>query len=56
MSGRVVVMRTGMIEQIGGPREIYEKPASLFVAQFVGESNLLEGIVTQRPDEVHLHK
>jgi len=51
MSDRVVVMRAGRIEQIGGPREIYEKPASLFVAQFVGESNLLEGTVTARLDE-----
>ncbi len=50
MSDRVVVMRNGVIEQIGGPREIYEKPANLFVAQFVGESNLLEGIVTARLD------
>jgi spermidine/putrescine transport system ATP-binding protein len=50
MSDRVVVMRSGVIEQIGGPREIYEKPASLFVAQFVGESNLLEGVITERLD------
>ena len=46
MSDRVVVMRTGKIEQVGGPREIYERPVSLFVAQFVGESNLLEGVIT----------
>jgi spermidine/putrescine transport system ATP-binding protein len=50
MSDRVVVMRAGMVEQIGGPREIYELPASLFVAQFVGESNLLQGRVSERVD------
>ena len=51
MSDRIVVMRAGRVEQIGGPREIYEKPVSLFVAQFVGESNLLEGTVTARLDK-----
>ena len=54
MSDRVVVMRDGRIEQIGGPREIYEKPASLFVAQFVGESNFLEGVITHRLDATSL--
>ena len=48
MSDRVVVMNAGQIEQIGQPREIYEKPSSRFVAQFVGESNLLDGFVTER--------
>ena len=50
MSDRVVVMRTGKIEQVGGPREIYERPASRFVAQFVGESNFLDGLITGRND------
>lgn len=47
MSDRVAVMRRGVIEQIGGPREIYEQPANPYVAQFVGESNLLGGVVTR---------
>jgi spermidine/putrescine transport system ATP-binding protein len=46
MSDRVAVMRSGVIQQIGAPREIYESPANLFVAGFVGESNLLDGVVT----------
>lgn len=50
MSDRVAVMRAGVIEQIGAPREIYEHPASLFVAGFVGESNLLEGEVLGLPE------
>ena len=46
MSDRVAVMNKGAIEQIGSPREIYEKPASRFVTDFIGESNILEGQVT----------
>ncbi len=45
MSDRVAVMNAGRIEQIGSPREIYEQPASRFVADFIGETNLLEGRV-----------
>ena len=45
MSDRVVVMRSGKIEQIGTPREIYRKPATRFVAEFIGETNLLPGRV-----------
>ncbi|KAA0970423.1 ABC transporter ATP-binding protein [Aureimonas fodinaquatilis] len=45
MSDRILVMRDGRIEQDGTPREIYEKPVSRFVAEFVGETNLLEGRV-----------
>ncbi len=45
MSDRVVVMRDGVIEQLGTPAEIYERPATRFVADFVGETNLLTGRV-----------
>ncbi len=41
MSDRVVVMNQGRIEQIGTPQEIYEEPANLYVARFVGEINIL---------------
>lgn len=47
MSDRVVVMNGGRIEQIGTPREVYETPSSLFVAGFVGETNLFSGVVEQ---------
>ena len=40
MSDRVVVMNHGRIEQIGTPRDIYEEPVNLYVAQFVGEANI----------------
>ena len=47
MSDRVAVMRAGVVEQLGTPREIYERPASRFVADFIGESNFLEVAVTR---------
>lgn len=43
LSDRVAVMRNGRIEQIGSPAEIYHRPASRFVASFIGTSNLVEG-------------
>ena len=43
MSDRVVVFNQGRIEQLGTPSEVYEQPASEFVAGFVGTSNLLQG-------------
>ena len=42
MSDRVVVMRGGRIEQVDTPRGLYDRPATAFVANFLGESNLLE--------------
>ena len=49
ISDRVAVMSRGQIEQIGTPREIYKHPTSVFVATFVGRTNLLRGVV-QGPD------
>jgi spermidine/putrescine transport system ATP-binding protein len=43
MSDRVVVMHKGIVQQLGTPREIYENPANLFVAKFIGEINELDG-------------
>lgn len=45
LSDRVVVMYEGRIEQIGTPREVYEEPQNLTVAQFIGEANILEGVI-----------
>lgn len=45
MSDRIVVMRRGRALQVGTPEEIYEEPASRYVADFIGETNFLEGIV-----------
>jgi spermidine/putrescine transport system ATP-binding protein len=49
MSDRIAVMEGGRIDQLGNPREIYEKPATRFVAGFIGTSNVLAGTV-QRVD------
>lgn len=45
MSDRIAVMNAGVIEQLGTPREIYERPATRFVAGFIGTSNIVEGHV-----------
>ncbi|GIH66210.1 ABC transporter ATP-binding protein [Microbispora siamensis] len=47
MSDRIAVMNDGLVEQLAEPREIYERPASKFVAGFIGTSNLLSGTVQQ---------
>ena len=47
LSDRIVVMSNGHIEQIGSPREIYERPANAFVADFIGNSNLLDAVVLE---------
>ena len=46
MSDRVVVMRHGAIEQIGTPQDVYERPATPFVADFLGKCNVLKGVST----------
>ena len=43
MADRLAVMRSGRVIQVGGPRRIYDEPADEFVANFVGEANLVEG-------------
>jgi spermidine/putrescine transport system ATP-binding protein len=48
MSDRIAVMRSGRIEQLGTPEELYERPSTAFVAGFLGVSNLLEGEVAGR--------
>ena len=45
MSDRIAVMHDGQLLQVGGPEEIYERPANRFVADFIGQTNLLEGTV-----------
>lgn len=45
LSDRIAVMRSGKIEQIGTPTEIYERPRTTFVADFIGDANLFQGRV-----------
>jgi spermidine/putrescine transport system ATP-binding protein len=44
ISDRIAVMNNGKIEQLGPPEEVYERPATEFVAEFLGASNLLDGV------------
>ena len=48
MSDRLAVFNRGRIEQVGAPAEVYERPATRFVAGFVGTSNLLTGAVAEQ--------
>jgi putative spermidine/putrescine transport system ATP-binding protein len=65
MSDRIAIFHRGRIEQIGSPAEVYERPATAFVAGFVGTSNILSGAVAQsllgeagpftiRPEKIHM--
>ena len=45
MSDTVVVMNDGDIQQIGTPQDIYNEPNNAFVADFIGESNIIDGIM-----------
>jgi spermidine/putrescine transport system ATP-binding protein len=51
MSDRIAVMDGGRLQQLGTPTEIYERPASRFVADFIGETNFLDGVVRERHGE-----
>jgi putative spermidine/putrescine transport system ATP-binding protein len=56
MSDRLAVFHDGNIEQVGPPIEVYERPASLFVASFVGTSNVIhseQGPAVLRPERLH---
>ncbi len=65
MSDRIAIFNQGRVEQVGSPADVYERPATAFVAGFVGISNILEGAVaafvtdgagtvTVRPEKIHL--
>jgi putative spermidine/putrescine transport system ATP-binding protein len=66
MSDRIAVFNEGRIEQVAHPRDLYEKPATQFVAGFVGTSNVIDGDLAERlldapgtynirPERIHLH-
>lgn len=65
MSNRLAVFNQGRIEQVGSPADVYEHPATTFVAGFVGTSNLLtgetaravigtDGVFTVRPEKIRI--
>jgi len=53
MSDRIAVMNQGRIEQLGTPIDLYDRPNSRFVAEFIGESNFLEGTALDGGDHVN---
>ena len=59
MSDRVAVMHAGKIEQLGPPRQIYDEPASRFVADFIGETNFIKQngrVVAVRPERLQISR
>lgn len=50
MSDRIAVMHNGVLEQVSKPKELYLKPQTKYVAEFIGESNIFEGIVQAQKD------
>ncbi len=48
MSDRIVVMKDGIIQQLGTPKDIYNEPNNRYVANFIGESNIISGIYTRK--------
>ena len=52
MADTVAVMNAGVIEQMGAPSELYENPRTTFVANFLGQSNLIEGRIKSRSSDV----
>ncbi len=48
MSDRIALMRDGNFVQIGTPQELYDKPRTTFAAQFIGQTNLLHGVLTAK--------
>lgn len=51
LSDRVMVLRGGLVEQIGQPHDLYVEPRTLFVADFIGQANILSGLVTRLHDD-----
>jgi spermidine/putrescine transport system ATP-binding protein len=45
MSDKIIVMNDGIVQQVGEPKDIYNEPANAFVARFIGESNIFNGIM-----------
>jgi spermidine/putrescine transport system ATP-binding protein len=48
MSDRIVVMKDGIIQQLGTPKDIYNEPVNRYVANFIGESNIIQGVYIGR--------
>lgn len=51
LSDKVVIMKDGIIQQVGSPREIYQMPANAFVAGFIGRANIISGVIESKDAE-----
>ena len=52
MSDRIAIINNGKIEQLGTPKEIYRSPVTTFVADFIGESNILNGVIKENKNGI----
>ena len=48
MSDRIIVMKDGLIQQDGSPKDIYNEPINRYVANFIGESNIIDGVYLRK--------
>lgn len=55
VSDRIAVMKSGVIQHLGTPQEIYQRPANVFVATFIGRTNIIEGSVTRQGSSYNVH-
>lgn len=51
VSDRIAVMKDGIIQQIGSPKELYQRPKNIFVATFIGKTNILDKTIIKREDK-----
>ena len=51
LSDRVIIMNKGKIEQIGTPQEVYQQPATEFIADFIGTANFVDGVIKEIKDD-----
>lgn len=55
VSDRIAVMKSGIIQHVGTPQEIYQRPANIFVATFIGRTNILDGVLSSGSGVTSLH-
>src|SRR5690625_4125781 len=55
ISDRIAILNDGIIQQIGEPKDIYTRPKNLFVAQFIGTSNVLKGKIIRSAKKCEIH-
>ena len=53
MSDRIAIFNDGIVQQLGDPEEIYNRPATPFVAQFIGDNNMIPAVVTGSQGDLH---